>query len=74
LAEEDLFEPVSLRDLDHPSTNQSTSLQSPLSDDVGSRSPDLDAASEDSNLATLDLYVSDVSKRVPLTILEKNIK
>jgi hypothetical protein len=61
LAEEDLFEPVSLRDLDHPSTDQSTSLQSPLSDDVGSRSPGLDAASEDSNLATLDLDVSDVS-------------
>jgi hypothetical protein len=63
LAEEDLFEPVSLRDLDHPTTDQSTSLQSPLSDDVGSRSPGIGiyAASEGSNLATLDLDVSDVS-------------
>lgn len=46
LAEEDLFEPVCLRDLDHPiPTHQSTSFQPPLS--------------HSHHLATLDLDVSD---------------
>ncbi|KAJ4811845.1 WD-40 repeat family protein / beige-like protein [Rhynchospora pubera] len=62
LAEEDLFEPVCLRDLNHSQPDQSTSVLSPLSDDVGSRSPGFDAASDGSNLATSDLDVIDVSR------------